>query len=1588
MTVNHTTEGPTSGQPVFTPISHPVLKRCGQKYIRQFIDKREQYLSHIDDAQAAGSTISAVSLKSSIDRRLLKNLVLYKELPNITKVDDATDQALQTWLDRQDGRGTEDLSPEALEALVKKSVFMNVSEGDPEHRSKSLFWDYTDFLTQHKWEGLLKDNPKLAVSHICMLLKPAALKTKVETDLAISKHKLKKDWMAFYAYVTAQAIACDAFVPVTSSAAVRGTLRRTAVPRTGDPHKPDDDSKGDAIRGTPPKLGSGNPLDQFKGISATPPAPPKPPANDPPDCLNPKCPGKHYLKDCPITPPEERQPLYDAYYNRKKKSPKALKASKVTSTPPSGIGNNGRFKARLADAVDVLVNGDYGADHAAISTQHLEQLADSGVYISTLPLKKPVLFEMAVSDTSTETREARAKARISTTLMTYHGPFRLRNVEYLVFDGYMTEVLLSRPILQSLGFDLASHLKAVHHRYHDADFSNIGFLPGEVPDARPAGQLASLLAQPDLSSGDPGLMPVDDETGSPVSSSVLLDSPSTTEDPIFYGDILADDPLDSDLDLPTGVDDTTKTKQELLKQVHQAGAAGFPASDLPKLKSLALSYSDVFRTTLGSDPPMKVPPMNVRLQADAKPVRVKVRRYSPPQAAFLKTEVQKLEHLGLIRRNTESTWACAPLVVPKAGPDKFRLTIDLRPVNSQTVPFAWPMPSLESVVSEVAGDACFATFDLCHGYWQMPLHPDSQECQSFITQDGVYTPTRVLQGQTNAVPYFQSAVSNIIKPLRDRILQWLDDLLMHCPTPQDLLTTLESFFQLCRQHNIKLHARKCKFYLPEVTWCGRLISQDGVRFDPRNYAAITDMQVPTTGAELQQLLCASNWMRSAIPQYTTIVQPLQDLMEHVYTTAGGRTKNAVSKVALRGDWSSSHEDSFAKLQQALIHAVTLAHPDPTKLLCLFTDASDRQWSSVLTQVPAIDADELFGEQHHEPLSFLSGSFTGSAFRWSTAEKEAYAIVASVYRLDYLLLRPQGFDLYTDHRNLTFIFSPLAVSPHLSKAALNKIERWALLLSAFRYTVSHIPGPENCWADLLSRWAAPFNQPSLSLPALLRAPVAPELDPDFHWPNLPALRTSQQAALSDADRPETCSNDLFVYNDGAVWIPKDDTSLQPRICIIGHCGRGGHRGADTTYTNIKDHFRWLNMKPDVSVFCNTCLHCAASSGNKRVPRPLGHALHADKPNELIHFDFLYMGPGTAGYSYVLIVKDDCSSLVWLEPTATADADSAAAVLSRWFSLFGVVPTWVSDQGSHFKNSLMTAINRTLHSHHHFTTAYCPQANGTVEVICKEVLRAARSLLSEYRLSEDQWPAVIHIIQSILDHSKRAYLNNQAPITVFSGLPADNPLTALVPPTISEVPSLDFVQTQRLINVSRLIDALDAMHKDVSKRKTKLREQAVVRHNEKTHVQAVNFELGDFVLVAKRVSQDGHKLRVRWLGPRRISAIHSAHVYETQDLINNNRSLVHVNRLKKYADSSLDVTEELLDAIHHNEPHYNTVERLLALRFNQAVEHYEVQVKWRGFDYEAPTWEPLAVMYEDIPKMLNEFLQTYGDQALATAAQGTL
>jgi hypothetical protein len=153
-----------------------------------------------------------------------------------------------------------------------------------------------------------------------------------------------------------------------------------------------------------------------------------------------------------------------------------------------------------------------------------------------------------------------------------------------------------------------------------------------------------------------------------------------------------------------------------------------------------------------------------------------------------------------------------------------------------------------------------------------------------------------------------------------------------------------------------------------------------------------------------------------------------------------------------------------------------------------------------------------------------------------------------------------------------------------------------------------------------------------------------------------------------------------------------------LCVEAHCRSAGHRAYETTFGAkspksplnpiFEEYVAWTTMAKDVKVFVQNCLHCVATIPGDKVPRPLGTQLHATKPNEILHFDFLYIGLSRDGkYQYLLLLKDDLGGYLWLVPCRTADAAATVDALMRWFAVFGVLLLFISERGIHFKNEVV-------------------------------------------------------------------------------------------------------------------------------------------------------------------------------------------------------------------------------------------------------------------------------------------------------------
>jgi hypothetical protein len=111
-----------------------------------------------------------------------------------------------------------------------------------------------------------------------------------------------------------------------------------------------------------------------------------------------------------------------------------------------------------------------------------------------------------------------------------------------------------------------------------------------------------------------------------------------------------------------------------------------------------------------------------------------------------------------------------------------------------------------------------------------------------------------------------------------------------------------------------------------------------------------------------------------------------------------------------------------------------------------------------------------------------------------------------------LVAGRELSLFTDHANLIYIFDPTGQNPGIQRHTASKLMRWALRLSGYRYTIEHLAGGRNLWADLLTRWAVqvPRATKMVKLAKLMVAPIdcsTKKLD----WPTRDELRESQASA---------------------------------------------------------------------------------------------------------------------------------------------------------------------------------------------------------------------------------------------------------------------------------------------------------------------------------------------------------------------------------------------------------------------------------------------------------------------------------------------
>lgn len=105
-----------------------------------------------------------------------------------------------------------------------------------------------------------------------------------------------------------------------------------------------------------------------------------------------------------------------------------------------------------------------------------------------------------------------------------------------------------------------------------------------------------------------------------------------------------------------------------------------------------------------------------------------------------------------------------------------------------------------------------------------------------------------------------------------------------------------------------------------------------------------------------------------------------------------------------------------------------------------------------------------------PVAYVSRTLNAAEKGYSHLEKEALAIIFGVTKF-HNYLYGHRFQIESDHQPLSYLFNEHRGIPQMASSC---VQRWALTLSAYDYSIRYKPGKSLGNADALSRLPRPIT----------------------------------------------------------------------------------------------------------------------------------------------------------------------------------------------------------------------------------------------------------------------------------------------------------------------------------------------------------------------------------------------------------------------------------------------------------------------------------------------------------------------------------
>lgn len=288
------------------------------------------------------------------------------------------------------------------------------------------------------------------------------------------------------------------------------------------------------------------------------------------------------------------------------------------------------------------------------------------------------------------------------------------------------------------------------------------------------------------------------------------------------------------------------------------------------------------------------------------------------------------------------------------------------------------IPCADDIFVQLAGSKYVSKFDLCKGYWQLPLEETSKCITAFQTPLGLFQFKVMPFGLVNASASFSRLMRKLLEGMQF-IDNFIDDVIIYTKSFQEHLQIVEEFLERLRAANLTAKPSKCFIGFQSLECLGHIAGEEKLLPVPEKVAAIQEFSTPTTKKQVRSFLGLVGFYRRFIPNFSAIAAPLTDL------TRKGQPNKCIC--------GQQQENALTSLKYALMVTPVLKLPDISKPFILQTDASDAGVGAELLQ----EEDGV-----KKPVFYASQKLKSHQLSYSTIEKECYAIVWAVQKFQRYL----------------------------------------------------------------------------------------------------------------------------------------------------------------------------------------------------------------------------------------------------------------------------------------------------------------------------------------------------------------------------------------------------------------------------------------------------------------------------------------------------------------------------------------------------------------------------------------------------------